>query len=165
MDPKQIQKLNQDLKSWGQKTQESAKIKIGADGIEKALEAGKADYERRQFDRDVVIWMHIATSILYNDNKPKENAKYPIERLFEMMNTRTYRNIMSIARNKFDTDEEPNDFFRDLYRRFLAWQESQKETDKKNYGARSLNNRWELGEIKKEPWMGNDTVGDIDGSN
>ena len=162
MDPQQVHQLNQDLKNWGQKTQQSAQIAISADGIAKALEAGKADYERRQFDRDVVIWMHVATSVLYNDHKPKERGQYPIERLFELMNTKTYRTIMDNARKKFATDEVPNDFFRDLYRRFLEWQAKNPPTNSKNYGAKSLNERWELGEIKKEKWMGNDTVGELD---
>ena len=162
MDQTTVQELSKDMKAWGKR--QKTDIRVDSKAIQTALEAGKADFEQREFDRDVIAFMHIISSILYNDAVPKENCKFPIERLFEIIDTRTYQGTMQQARKKFASDEEPTDFFRNLYRRFLDWQKNPKRKQnvyaRKNFGAKSMENRWELGEFKKEGWMGNDTIGE-----
>lgn len=145
------------MKSWGKKTSQTSQVKISAEGIEKALIAGGEDYDRREFDREVIIFMHIIDSILYTDRPPKEYERRPIERLFEIIDSRTYQAMMKRAKKNLATDGEPSDFFRDLYRRFLKWQTNPNRKNnpsaQKNYGAKSMNERWELGEYKREHWM------------
>lgn len=154
------------MQDWGKETAKESKIDISASGIAKALEAGREDFLRRERDREVVVFSYLVDSILYTNIASHDAEKAPIERLFELLDTRTYRRAFERGMKHYGTDETPTDFFRDLYNRFRAWQGNPRRKDKeaarKNYGARSLESRWELGEFPKEKWMSKNTTGEKD---
>lgn len=157
------------MQSWAKENRKQAPIQISTEGITKALEAGKRDFERREFDRDCVIWLHVVSSILYTSDVPTPEQKKPIERLFEIVDTKTYRNAIKNARAKYHTDEVPTDFDRTIYRRFLEWQAKRTDNDRsrtvnrdRHYGVYDLETRWELGEIEVGPRVKKQYTGDPD---
>lgn len=157
MTPEKAQELTKDMKKWGNKQKTAMTIDIKPQGIEKALTAGKAEHDAKEFDREVVIFSYLINSMLVWSNCPTiDKPKRPIERLFEALNTRTYRIAFKNAKKKYATDEIPTDFMRDLYRRFLQWRD---DPNREPYFPRSrgmvksLDYRWELKEYPRERWM------------
>ena len=147
--------MKKDLSQWGRKTKKGLKVEISAEGIEKALEAGKADYDKRQRDMEVCVFTHLIGGVLYGGKEQVPNNGVSINRLFEILSTQTYQNMFKSSMRNYCTDEVPSDFMRKLYDQYLAWRkqhESYLKRTTENRACNSLNDRPELGELDEKAW-------------
>lgn len=142
------------MEKWGRKNKKNFQIAISQKGIEKALEKGKEDYDRRRFDLEVCVFSHMVAGIISGKRDQIPFPPVSIKWLFELLDTRTYRSLFNKSLRKCSTDEVPSDFMRDLYRKFKKWQAKGGATTT-HKSTITLENRYELGEYKQESWMGN----------
>lgn len=96
--------MKKDLNQWGRKTKKGLKVEISAEGIEKALEAGKADYDKRQRDMEVCVFTHLIGGVLYGGKEQVPNNGVSINRLFEILSTQTYQNMFKSSMKNYCTD-------------------------------------------------------------
>lgn len=116
--------MKRELQQWKKANQNNNKIDINTEGLEAALEAGKEDYERRQFELEVMVFTHLVASIVHKRpaHLANKEKKCSVTRLFKILNTSVYQRMFKVAMKKCGTDEVPSEYMENLYRKFLAWQ-------------------------------------------
>lgn len=142
------------METWNRKNRRKAKVDIGVEGIEKALEAGKKDYDERQFNFEVSVFTHIIAGILSGPHEEIPMGQVSKKWLFEVVDTRVYQALFKKSIKKCATDEVPSEYMKNLYREFKEWQ-AKGGAKKKHATTKFFDGRYELGEFKKEPWMPN----------
>lgn len=142
------------MESWRKKNNKKSTVSIGEEGIEKALLKGKEDYEYRQLCLETSVFSHIIAGILAGPHAEIPTGQVSKKWLFEILETRVYKTMFNKGVAQCATDEHPSQYMIDLYKEFKEWKEKG-GAKKKHATTKVFDNRYELGEFEKEPWMKN----------
>ena len=140
------------MESWNRKNRKRMKVDISTDGIEKALLKGKEDYDQRQFNLEVSVFTHIIAGILSGPHEEIPMGQVSKKWLFEVVNTKVYQTLFKKSIKRCATDEVPSEYMVNLYKEFKEWQ-AKGGAKNKHATTKVFDNRYELGEFEKEPWM------------
>ena len=111
---------------------------ISAEGLTNALlEAADAE-ERKNKEKEVIVWCHLLRAELKSPEYYLPRAhKLSKSYLFRVMNTKTMRWKFQQGMKNFVTDEEPTQWMRDLYAEFNDWKANspsvKKDTEQYSY--------------------------------